>query len=80
MAYVIRRPQTLSLLDQLAAESNLPKIEVIHRALIACGEAKADRPSLWEIAQADGHALRNRGRPDQGQAAEKEFIDALYED
>lgn len=80
MAYVIRCPRTLKLLDQLAAESGQAKIEVIDAALDALQKARADKPSLWDLAQMHGRALSEVGDPDQGQAADKDFIDSLYED
>ena len=80
MAYVIRCPETLKLLDQLATESGQPKIEVIHAALIALQKASADKPSLWELTQMHGRALSELGDPDQGHPVDKDFFDSLYED
>ena len=80
MVYVIRCPETLKLLDQLATASGQPKIEIIRAALYALQKARADKPSLWELAQMHGRALSELGDPDQGRPADKDFIDSLYED
>ena len=80
MAYVIKRPRTLKLLDHLAADSGQAKIDVIHAALYAFQKARADKPSLWEFTQMHGRALSELGDPDQGHPVDKDFIDSLYED
>lgn len=80
MGYVIKRPQTLKLLDQLAADSGQQKIEVIHAALDALRKSNAEKPTVWALTQEHGRALRELGRPGEGRPADKAFIDSLYED
>lgn len=78
MSYVIKRPDTLKLLDQLAAQSGKPKIDVIHAALAQTQRSIEDAPSAWEITQEFGGRFRDLADSSRGER-DRDVINNLYE-
>jgi antitoxin VapB len=66
------------LAQRLATLQRTTKTEVVRQALLHELERVEGAPSLVEQGVAFVRALRARAAPDQGQLADKDFIDGLY--
>ena len=79
MAFHIKNPETDALARRVAALKNTGLTEAVHVALANELEREAGKPSLVEIGVAFCRDLRERGRPGDGEPADKAFRDSLYE-
>jgi antitoxin VapB len=76
MGLFVRNPAVQALAEQVAARLGVTKTEAIRRAL----QHELDRaaPSLVERGRDYVRALHRSARTDQGQPADKAWIDGLY--
>ncbi len=77
MPLYVKDAEVDRLVAQLAEKSERSKTEVVRLALFREWERTHDRPSLVEQGLAFAEALRQRSGA--GAAADKAFIDSLYE-
>ena len=80
MAFHIKNPETDALARRVAAIKNVGLTEAVHVALQHELERDVGKPSLLEKSMEFARRLREKGRPELGKPADKEFIDSLYED
>lgn len=78
MALYVKDAEVDRLAERLAGLQRASKTEVVRRALRHELERVEGAPTLVDRGVAFVRALRERSRPDQGQAADKDFIDGLY--
>jgi antitoxin VapB len=79
MALFVKDMEVVRLAERLAALRGTTKTEVVRQALRHELERIEGVPSLVEQGVAFAKALRSRGKIASGQAADKAFIDGLYD-
>lgn len=80
MALYVRDPEVDRLVVELSERRRLSKTEVVRQALANELERERGKPSLVEVGVAFCRELRARGDAGVAKAADKAFIDSLYED
>jgi antitoxin VapB len=80
MALYVKDPEVDRLAERLAALCKVSKTEVVRQALTAELERVQASPTLVELGLAFCRDLKSRGNPQKAAAADKGFIDSLYED
>jgi antitoxin VapB len=79
MPLYVKDAEVARLADQLAALRRVSKTEAVRQALAHEIERERGKPSLVDKGVAFVAALKARARPADGQAADKAFIDSLYD-
>jgi antitoxin VapB len=79
MAFHIKNPETDALARKVAALKKTGLTDAVHEALRNELAREQAKPSLVDVGIAFLRDLRSKGRPDQGQPANKAFRDSLYE-
>ena len=77
MAFHIKNPETDRLARKVARLKRVGLTRAVHEALEHELECHQGRPRLAELAVEFCRELRARGRPDEGQPADKAFFDEL---
>ena len=79
MPLYVKDPDVDRMAERLASLRRMSKTEVVRRALQHELEREEGRPSLVEKGVAFVQALRARAQPAAAGAADKAFIDSLYD-
>jgi antitoxin VapB len=79
MPLCVKDPEVDRLAQRLARLRRMSKTEVVRQALQHELEREEGKPSLVEKGVAFVQALRARAQPAVGRAADKAFIDSLYD-
>jgi antitoxin VapB len=79
MPLYIKDPEVDRLAERLASLRHASKTEVVRQALQRELEREEGKPSLVEKGVAFVQALKTRAQPAAARAADKAFIDSLYD-
>lgn len=79
MPLYVKDPEVDRMAERLAALRRASKTEVVRQALRRELEREEVKPSLVEKGVVFVQALKTRGRPSAARAADRAFIDGLYD-
>ena len=80
MPLYVKDPEVDRIAERLASLRRASKTEVVRQALQHELEREEAKPSLVEKGVAFVQALKARAQPSAARAADKAFIDSLYDD